>query len=94
MRIEFTVDTLQGEFRRNWFTGRAELSVAGATELLQDPLDLGTHYQVSLTKTWQRTWNGHDLVIEAVRPLLFAGFRPHSYRLLVDGKVVAEKRGY
>jgi hypothetical protein len=94
MRIEFTLDGVTAEFRRNWFTGRAELRVGGKTELLQSPLDLNTHVQLSLMKSWTRQCLGHEVHIEAVRPLLLSGFRPQTYRVLVDGAVVAERQGY
>jgi hypothetical protein len=94
MRIEFTLDGVAAEFRRNWFTGRAELYFDGRSELLQDPLDPGTHVLFSRTKTWRRTFGTHEVVIEKLRPMLMAGFRPHAYRVQVDGHVVAEKRGY
>jgi hypothetical protein len=94
MRIEFILDGMAAEFRRNWFTGRATLDFNGQTELLQAPLDPGTHVNFSLTRTWHRTVGVHDVVVEKLRPMLFAGFRPHAYRVIVDGHVVAERRGY
>jgi len=94
MQIEFTLDGAVAEFRRNWFTGRAELRIDGKTDLLQHVLDLGTHVQFSLTKSWRRQCNGHEVTIEVVRPLILAGFRPQKYRVLVDGSVVAERHGY
>jgi hypothetical protein len=94
MRIEFTLGSETAEFQRNWFTGRAQLSVGGRTELLQEPGDIATHLKPSLTRTWRRTIGGHDIAIEKTRPLLVAGARPHFYRVLVDGNVVAETRGY
>ena len=94
MQIEFTLDGAVAEFRRNWFTGRAELRIDGKADLLQNPLDLGTHIQLSLTRTWRRQCKGYEVTIEAVRPLLLSGFRPQKYRVLIDGSVVAEKHGY
>src|SRR5215475_8725174 len=94
MQIEFTLDGAVAEFRRNWFTGRAELRIDGNVELLQSPLDPGTHFQLSLTRRWVRQYKGRDVVIEVIRPLLVAGFRPQTYRVFVDGACVAERRGY
>jgi hypothetical protein len=94
MQIEFTLDGAVAEFRRNWFTGRAELGIDGKVELLQNPLDPDTHVQLSLTRRWLRQYKGREVAIEAIRPLLLAGFRPHTYRVLVDGAVVAERHGY
>ena len=52
MQIEFTLDDTVAEFRRNWFMGRAELRIDGKVELLQNPLNPGTHFQLSLTRRW------------------------------------------
>jgi hypothetical protein len=82
------------EFHRNWFTGRSELRVRDTVFPLQSPWDLTTHFNMSLTKVWKQRLGNHDVVIEHVRPLLFAGVRPHTYRVLVDGTAVAEQRGY
>jgi hypothetical protein len=35
-----------------------------------------------------------QVVLERQRPLLFAGLRPHAYRLFVDGTLVHEPSGY
>jgi len=35
----------------------------------------------------------HQVIIEKQRPLAFAAFRPHDYRVFVDGTLVAEHRG-
>lgn len=94
MRIAFTVDGATAEFRRNALTGRAELIVDGKMEVLQDPLAMGTHVQFSLTRTWKRSHKGHEVVIEKTRTIVFGGFRPQRYRILVDGSVVAEQHGY
>ncbi len=32
--------------------------------------------------------------IEKERPLLLAAFRPHSYRVYIDGDLIIERRGY
>jgi hypothetical protein len=94
MQIEFTLDGAVAEFRRNWFTGRAELRIDGKRELLQHPLGLGAHFQLSLTRRWVRQYKGREVVIEVIRPLLVAGFRPRTYRVFVDGAFVAERHGY
>jgi hypothetical protein len=36
----------------------------------------------------------HAVVFEKERPLLVAGFRPHTYRVFVDGTLVFQRRGY
>jgi hypothetical protein len=45
----------------------------------------------SLTRTWTftvGTRGRHAVVIEKKRPLLVAGARPHTYRVMVDGRCV------
>jgi hypothetical protein len=46
------------------------------------------------TRRWQCSVKGHDIVIEKDRPLLFAGFRPQTYRLFIDGKLVQQQSGF
>ena len=94
MRIQFDVADTPAEFRRDWFTGRVELRVAGQNISLQSALNPTTHFSLSLTEVWRHHVVGHEVVIEKVRPLLLAGLRPHAYRVLVDGQLVAEQRGY
>jgi len=94
MRIAIEVGGQPVEFQRNWFTGATSLRVAGARQQLQDPLDPSTHFALSLVQRWQCRVAEHAVVIEKQRPRLFAGFRPQTFRILVDGQVVAERSGY
>ena len=94
MQILFTVDGAAVEFRRSWFTGRAELQVGKHVTLLQDPLDPSTHASWDLTRTWEHRVGERRVLIEVTRPRLFAGLRPMSYRVLVDDEVVATAHGY
>jgi hypothetical protein len=94
MRIKFDVAGIPVEFHRSWLTGRAMLRIDNSVVSLQNPFDPTTHISLSLTRVWQHQVQGHEVIIEKVRPLLFAGFRPHTYRVLVDGRIVAEQRGF
>jgi hypothetical protein len=94
MRIQFNVGDTSVEFQRNWFTGRAEFVLNGRTITLQDPQDFGTHFSFALKRVWKYRLDRYEIVIEKVRPLLLAGIRPHTYRVIVDGKVLEEKKGY
>jgi hypothetical protein len=94
MKLEFKVGDATAQFNRNWFTGKATLRVRETEAALQHMLDPSTHFSVSLTKQWRVTVEGHSVVIEKTRPVLFAGFRPQAFRVLVDGKQVAEATGY
>ncbi len=94
LRIHFNVGATAFEFRRHWFTGRAELLIDGNTVVLQDPWNLGTHVSVTLKRSWRYQTGEHEVVIQKVRPLILAAFRPHAYNVLVDGQSVAERTGY
>jgi hypothetical protein len=94
MRITVDVNGRLFEFERNWFTGTANFWVAGAKQPLASPLDAGTHFSLELIRRWQCQVASHHVVIEKHRPRWFAGFRPQTFRILVDGALVAERRGY
>ena len=94
MRIAFDVAGTPVEFRRNAFWGSAELRVGGAAIRLQHAADPTTHFELSLTKVWRHRVGDHEVVVEKVRPLLLAGLRPQTYRVKVDGQMVAERVGY
>jgi hypothetical protein len=94
VRIRFEVGGTPVEFRRSVLTGRAELRLPSGTVLLQSPLDLATHFSTGLVRVWTYRTEGHEVVVEKTRPLFFSAFRPHDYRVLVDGAVVAQARGY
>jgi hypothetical protein len=94
MRIPFDVDGAPVEFHRSWFTGRADLVVNGEVVPLQSALDPTTHVSLSLTQVWRHQIGKSEVVIEKTRPLLLAGFRPHTYRILVNEKVKAEQTGF
>lgn len=94
MHIELTIDGQDVTFSRNWFTGRTQLTVDGWKINLVDPYDAATHLNFDLTKTYKAFVGTHILEIEHKRPLLFAGFRPQRYRFLLDGKLIAERKGY
>jgi hypothetical protein len=92
--IDQTIAGKRVIFSRNWFTGRARLSVDGREVTLQNPWNPGTHYSLTLKRSWTGQVGDRTLLIEKIRPILLSGFRPHMYRVLVDGEVVAERRGY
>ena len=94
MRITIDLDGAPLEFTRNSFTGSTKLRFAGIERRLQDPLDPATHFSLELVQRWECRIAQHVVVIEKQRPRLLAGFRPQTYRVLVDGKLVAEQRGF
>jgi hypothetical protein len=91
MRIPFEVAGIPVEFRRNCFSGRAELLVGGEAVLLQSPLNPLSHFSLSLTRVWRQWVGDNEVLVEMVRPLLFAGFRPFVYRVFVDDQVTGRR---
>jgi hypothetical protein len=93
MMISFDVAGVPARFRRNAWTGSAELRVADDVVVLQSPLRLSTQFNVHTSVVWRHRAGEHDIVIEKVRPRLFGGFRPNVFTIAVDGKTVAEATG-
>ena len=94
MVIDQIIDGRHVRFTRNWFTGRASISADGFEVLLQDPLDLGTHFWPELERSWTCRVGRHMLEIEKVKPLLFVGMLPQTYRFYIDGVLVTERSGF
>ena len=94
MRIDENIDGKCVIFTRHCFSGRAELSVDDMSLTLQSPYDPETHYSFSLNQVLTCQVDDHVLLIQITRPLLFAGFRPQTYRLYVDGQLLVERHGY
>jgi hypothetical protein len=94
MEIDFSVGGVQAVFRRNHFTGKAVLTIGDDTQSLQNVLNPGTQFSLSNARKWQRQFNGHQIEIVKDRPMLLSPLRPHSYSVLVDHQVVAERTGY
>jgi len=94
MQLTFNIDGTQAVLNRNWFTGRFSLVIDGKTNTIQNPWNPATQISVQLTQGWTIDALGHRVFIEKTRPLLLAGFRPQTYRVKVDGELVAEQTGY
>ena len=94
MRIPFAVDDTPCEFHRDPFIGATELRVGGQVLSLQSVLNPGTHFELGLTRSWERRFGERVIRVEKRRPLLFGGLRPNDYRVFVDGQLVAERRGF
>jgi hypothetical protein len=94
VQLKFSVGESQVIFSRSRWTGRATLSAQGQIVPLQNPWNPATHFSFKLLKTWQADLLGHNIVIEKVRPRFLAGFRSQTYRVQVDGQLVAEETGY
>ncbi|MGD0190003.1 MAG: hypothetical protein ABSD74_04600 [Rhizomicrobium sp.] len=94
MELTFEIDGTSVKFSRDWFTGRCTLNTGSGDEILESLWNPATHFSVKLTRRWQRSIKGHDIVIEKVRPLLLAGFRRQTYRLFIDGQLVEDRKGF
>lgn len=94
VKLEFEIDGTTIEFARNPFTGQCTLNTDAGEKVLASSLNPFTHFSAKLTRQWQCSINGHQVIVEKERPLLFAGFRPQTYRIFVDGKLVQESTGY
>jgi hypothetical protein len=93
MEITFEIDGATATYSRNWLTGRAVLTLAGQTFPLQNPWNPATHFSLQRTRMWRVDVPNHRVLIEKVRPLLFAGFRASVYRIWVNDRIVADKTG-
>jgi len=82
------------EFRRSWWTGEATLNVSGRSVGLQSDRDFFVSFSSPLTKVWRQQVAGHELSIEKLRPRLLPAFRPHEYRVFIDGQIVYDTKGY
>ena len=70
------------------FWGKIEIKVDNMTAISNWLI-----FSFGLTKTWE-LWVGvqekHFMRIEKTRPLLFAAFQPHTYRIFIDGVLVQQ----
>jgi hypothetical protein len=94
MNITFKVGDASAAFYQNWFTGRTVMTVADQRFILQSLWNPSTYFGFRLTRTWKVEVQNHKVVVEKVKPLFFAGFRPNAFKVLVDDQLVAEERGY
>jgi hypothetical protein len=94
VKLKFEIEGTGVEFSRNSITGRSTLTTDTETKTLQSPFNPFTHFSWRLRRRWPFFIKGHEVSIELQRPLLFAGFRPQTYRVLVDGKVIQERDGF
>lgn len=93
MEIDFSIGNISAKLVRGWFFGGMKLVTPSESVWLQHPLRPSTHFSFHLNRSWQRTISGHQVRVEKTRPLLAAGVRPQSYRVFVDGELVANAHG-
>jgi len=93
MQLSFEVAGMPAEFRRNPWTGRAELRVGDDVVSLQSPFRLSAHFELRTRAVWRSRIGQHEIEIVKVRPRIFAGFRHQSFTIKVDKSIVAEATG-
>ena len=99
MRFELEIgpDRCRVEFARDFMTGHATITIDGDPITVKSALNPFTHFSFQLVNRYQFVVGmrqTHEVTIEHERPLLLAGFRPHTYRVFVDGKLIDTHHGY
>lgn len=85
------------EVHRDPITGSLRIMADGKTVAERSPLSPFTHFSLQTVHRYAFAVghaHQHNVVVEHERPLFFAGFRAHRYRVFVDGELVHEQRGY
>ena len=85
------------EVERSTMWGTMKATIDGQPLTLQSAWDPSTHFNFQLKRQYPIVVGQseqHQVVIEHERPLWFAGFRPHKYRVYVDGGLLLEQEGY
>ena len=93
MTIDFTVEGNSVRLERDQFSGRAVIVTDEGKVTLDSVLNPFTHFSIKLVKTSKCIVYGSEVIVEKMRPLFFAAFRPSKYRIFVNGEVVAEQIG-
>ena len=85
------------DYYRNWFSGTERLQADGVVVASRSVISPSNYVSFPLCRRYEfsvGTAEPHNVVFEKERPLLFAGFRPHTYRVIVDGKLVHQQQGF
>jgi hypothetical protein len=93
MEIHFSIGQLPAKLTRGWFWGGMKLVAPGHGIWLQHPLQWKTHFDLRLTRSWERSVDGHQVRVEKLRPLMLAGLRAQDFRIYVDGNLAAHTNG-
>jgi hypothetical protein len=94
--MKFTVQVgnkeSQVDFQRDPWTGSVRISVEGHTVVEQSGPAMW--FGLMPVRRYEFHAESHDVVVEHERPLFFASFRPHDYRVFVDGRIIHKQHGY
>jgi hypothetical protein len=100
MQFSFEVgdnEKVRIEFSRDPFFGTMKVTANGEVVAARSPSNVSTHFSFTFVNRYAFTVGErerHDVVVEHSRPKLFGGLRPQTYRVYVDGALVAEHAGY
>ncbi|KXK00295.1 MAG: hypothetical protein UZ17_ACD001002228 [Acidobacteria bacterium OLB17] len=92
-QFEFIVDGRPVAYRRLGMTGESKILTREGEIPLDSVLNPFTHLSFRLKKTNSCRVYVSEVVIEKTRPLFFAAFRPSTYRVFVNGELVAVHEG-
>jgi len=94
MRIRFEVAGTPCEYHRDPLLGGAQLRIGPDVVALQSAIDPRTQVGFTLSRAWERSFDGHTIRIEKDRALILSGLRPQRYRVFVDGQLIVKKEGF
>ena len=94
MQIDFEIDGRPVQYFRDAMVGTSGIRTPDGVTEIDSPLSPSTHFSLTLKKEKTVELYGHQVTVEKVRPLLFAGFRPSKYRILIDGVPCVETSGF
>jgi hypothetical protein len=94
MQIDFEIDGRPVQYFRDAMVGTSGLRTAEGVIEIDSPLSPSTHFSLALKKQKTVELYGHQVTVEKVRPLFFAGFRPSKYRILIDRITSVEISGF
>jgi hypothetical protein len=94
VRIDFEVAGNPVQFRRNNFFGNTTLVAAGRTTTIESAFSAAAQFSLALTRAWTAKLFDSVVIIEKTRPRAFPYLRRNHYRVIVDGRCVAERYGY
>ena len=87
----------QVQLQRNWFTGKQVILVDSHPVATTSPFNPGTHFSVKHSTKHEFSVGDiekHTVQIERVRPDIFAGCMPHTFRIFIDEILFSEHQGY
>jgi hypothetical protein len=93
VELNFSIGDESATFSRNDMTGRSELRVGNDVRMLQSPWRLSTHLNFKTRTVWTEQVGEHEVRIEKTRPRMYGGLRENSFKVQVDGQLVAEATG-